>query len=155
MDNDDNDKLADACRSRGSKCCKSGTFLLKPWEYESIERWVAANGTAGDLRELHDRMSGMVYDQRQRCQFLDGRDLCRLHVYGVKPLECWFWPLHTAEDGDHVEVSVATCCDAHCSITAEMVDDVARVALCGAPSVHPPTELRSASLLLRRLRRGG
>jgi hypothetical protein len=116
--NDINDRLAKACQATCSSCCKKGKIFLPKAEYNAIRNWVTSNSPS-ELDEFDSRIeehgSFNLYDQRDSCQFLDKDDLCRLHSEGVKPRECFWWPLHiyTADSGE-LDIRVSTsCCDAY------------------------------------------
>jgi Fe-S-cluster containining protein len=109
--------LAEACQQACSKCCCHGKIFLPAVEFEKISAWLEQH-SPGDLAEFRSRMEAHdgfhLYEQGTRCQFLDDKNLCRLHVPGVKPRECFWWPLHVFDVGDgQLEVQVSTeCCSA-------------------------------------------
>lgn len=116
---DVNDFLASACQQCGAACCKMGKIFLPPVEHERIRRHVAALGAEAEA-EFAERTTDhgyfFLYDQRNRCQFLDERNLCRLHNLGLKPSECFWWPYHVfpGEGPSGLELRVFTgCCDGH------------------------------------------
>ena len=89
-----------------------------------MERWILANRP-----DWHARFSGnlraeegfYLFDQENSCMFLDSANLCLLHVQGVKPQECFVWPVHVYVGtlGDaQIRVST-TCCEGYKFITAE------------------------------------
>ena len=113
-----NRQLASACMNCGSSCCKKGWIFLPRDEFELMFRHAESLG-GGEAAEFTSRISDhgsfLLYDQRDGCQFLDERNLCRLHEIGLKPSECFWWPYHVfvSETGG-LEVRLATdCCDAH------------------------------------------
>ena len=119
-----NKPLASACQAACSSCCCKGKIFLPSAEYDRLRVWVRENAVS-DLEEFDSRSECLdgfyLYDQKTRCQFLDARNLCRLHDKGVKPTECFWWPLHiyTGAD-DSLEIRVSTsCCDAYKSIPPE------------------------------------
>ena len=115
---DFNLRLASACQNCGAACCKRGKIFLPREEYDRIRLHAASLGP-GEEAEFVDRTtdngSYFLYDQKDGCQFLDAKNLCRLHAKGVKPSECFWWPYHVfpAESGG-LEIRLFTgCCDAH------------------------------------------
>jgi Fe-S-cluster containining protein len=115
---DFNQKLATACQAKGAACCCRGQIFLPENQYQALRQWVAGQSPA-DLPELEARTQTFdefrLYDQKDRCQFLDQQGRCRLHSEGVKPTECFWWPFHvfTAPD-DHLEIRLSNvCCDAY------------------------------------------
>lgn len=119
-----NDKLAQACQATCSSCCKKGKIFLPDAEYQAISDWVREN-SPGELEEFEKRSEKFdgfyLYDQQECCQFLDGANLCRLHTQGVKPRECFWWPLHVyAGEKGELDIRVSTsCCLAYQHIDAE------------------------------------
>jgi Fe-S-cluster containining protein len=115
-----NGRLARSCQAAGAACCKKGKLFLPLAEYRGIVDWMRehspAEGAGFESRCVHHDAEGFVlYDQEQACQFLTPDDLCRLHTQGVKPSECFWWPLHvyvTPEDGLEIRVSTS-CCEAY------------------------------------------
>jgi len=112
-------KLAEACQSTCSSCCKKGKIFLPDDQYQAIRNWVIQNSPA-ELEEFESRSQKhdgfYLYDQQEICQFLDQTDLCRLHTQGVKPRECFWWPLHvyTGEKQENLEIRASTsCCTAY------------------------------------------
>jgi Fe-S-cluster containining protein len=132
-------KLAEACQLTCGSCCKKGKIFLPEDQYQGIVDWVKKNSPS-DLEEFESRLEQhdgfKLYDQKTGCQFLNKEDLCRLHADGVKPKECFWWPLHVyldssasdtatesnssdKEGGDGsedvaLEIRAATvCCDAY------------------------------------------
>lgn len=113
-----NDLLATACQAAGASCCKSGRLFLPLEECRQIEAWLAARSAdeLGEFRRRCGRHEGFyLYDQQQRCQFLDDRNLCRLQAAGLKPSECFWWPFHVyVNEQDRLEIRLATsCCSGH------------------------------------------
>jgi len=113
-----NQQLACACQATRAACCRKGLLFLPLPEYHRIRHWLARNEPAG-LAEFEARCQPhegfFLYDQKDSCQFLDGRALCRLHEAGVKPSECFWWPFHVycAADG-RLEIRLSTsCCQGH------------------------------------------
>ena len=92
-------------------------FLPEP-EYQAIHAWAAAH-SPWDVPELERRSQDFdgfrLYDQENRCQFLDEHQACRLHKEGVKPTECFWWPFHVfaAADGALEIRLFQACCDAY------------------------------------------
>jgi hypothetical protein len=119
--NASNDLLAAECQKACSACCKKGKIFIPAAEHAAIKRWLAKN-SPGDLKEFSmrsdERGSFFLYDQKDRCQFLDASELCRLHREGIKPRECFWWPLHAyVGDSQTVEIRVSTsCCPAYLQI---------------------------------------
>lgn len=113
-----NDKLAAACQACAAACCKKGKIFLPPQESAAIEAWIQRNNPA-ELAEFQMRQTAhdgfSLYDQQECCQFLDERNLCRLHTDGVKPAECFWWPFHVyATEDQSLEVRLSTsCCDGY------------------------------------------
>jgi hypothetical protein len=58
-------------------------------------------------------------DQKDCCQFLSEKNLCRLHLEGVKSSECFWWPVHIyGTEPENLELRVATiCCKAGYTLT--------------------------------------
>jgi|GEM_PF-1066228 len=112
-----NHLLASACQATCSSCCKKGKIFLPEEQYNLIKDW-AEKSSPDELDEFKNRSERFdgffLYDQRDRCQFLDGENLCRLHNEGVKPRECFWWPLHVyTQDEGKFEVRASTsCCSA-------------------------------------------
>lgn len=110
--------LAHACQAANSACCCKGRIFLPDNETEAIRGWLKARPEveqANFERCLDDDHDGFaLLDQENRCQFLDDRNLCRLHNEGVKPSECFWWPMHVyVNRQDQLEVRVSeTCCEA-------------------------------------------
>jgi len=91
-------------------------IFLPENQYQALRLWVVEKAPV-DLPELEARTTTFaefrMYDQKDRCQFLDGRNHCRLHAEGVKPDECFWWPFHVfsaADGGLEIRMST-TCCD--------------------------------------------
>ena len=127
-----NEQLAVACQATCSSCCKKGKIFLPDQQFQAIRDWVIANSPAelGEFDVRSEKFDGFyLYDQQDSCQFLDESDLCRLHTQGVKPRECFWWPLHVytkAEDAS-LEIRASTsCCTAYQHINSESpcVNDV-------------------------------
>lgn len=113
-----NDLLAAACRTAGANCCKLGRLFLPQEERRQIEAWLAARSREqlGEFQRRCVPHEGFhLYDQQQRCQFLDGQNLCRLQAAGLKPTECFWWPFHVyVNEQDRLEIRLATsCCGGH------------------------------------------
>ena len=113
-----NQILAASCQGCHAACCKKGKVFLPRTEHERICKFLEKNDPAG--RQIYqdrveDHGSFLLYDQLDRCQFLDERELCRLHGLGLKPSECFWWPYHVFADPDgELEVRVSSrCCDAY------------------------------------------
>lgn len=92
-------------------------------EYTKILAYVQENKSSEVQADFsarvkhHDRFR--LYDQQERCGFLDERDLCELHDKQLKPVECFSWPFHlyTAPDGASIDIRYSTsCCSAHLAI---------------------------------------
>ncbi len=111
--------LAGACQATEASCCKKGKIFLPPSEYQAILDWLQTHSPAEidsfKARCAHHDDAFILYDQEQRCQFLDDANLCRLHRDKVKPSECFWWPLHvyTPVEGEGLEIRVATCCEGY------------------------------------------
>lgn len=113
-----NDKLAAACMACAASCCKKGLLFLLPEEKEQIENWVKLNRPDWSGRfsaNLREEEGFYLFDQEDSCMFLDGNNLCLLHNDGVKPQECFVWPLHVYLGGMAVpEIRVSTtCCEGY------------------------------------------
>lgn len=114
-----------------------GKIFLHPVEYERIVRYLSENEMQGDLDEWKSRCElkdgYYLYDQKNACQFLDKNNLCRMHFTGVKPSECFWWPLHVfwnQEEGYTLKAGTY-CCDGCKFVTpdskhAEMVESQAK-----------------------------
>ncbi len=110
--------LATTCQGCHAACCKQGKVFLPRAEHERIVRFLrqeTPEGLAAYLERVEDHGEFLLYAQRDRCQFLDERELCQLHPLGLKPTECFWWPYHVfADDDGDLEVRVsALCCDAY------------------------------------------
>lgn len=111
-----NRNLAAACQACASSCCKKGLLLLLPEEKDQIEDWLARKSPVeldSFRAKLQDCGDFFLFDQEDSCQFLDDHNLCRLHVDGVKPTECFIWPAHVyvGNLGD-LEVRISnSCCE--------------------------------------------
>jgi len=62
-----------------------------------------------------------LFDQEDSCMFLDENNLCRLHNDGVKPKECFVWPLHVYLGNlGNPEIRVSTtCCEGYKFVSQE------------------------------------
>ncbi len=114
-----NDQLAHACQSCQAACCKKGQLFLPRVEYERMHAHAQKLGSAA-VEEFEERVSDhgsfLLYDQKDRCQFLDERNLCELHPLGLKPSECFWWPYHvfTAGSQESLEIRLYTsCCEGY------------------------------------------
>lgn len=109
--------LAKTCQGCHAACCKQGKVFLPRAEHDRIVRFLheTPDALAAYLERLEDHGEFFLYAQRDRCQFLDERELCQLHPLGLKPTECFWWPYHVFSDADgELEVRVSTlCCDAY------------------------------------------
>lgn len=109
-----NKNLADSCMACASSCCKKGLLLLLPEEKDQIESWIKDKNP--DLLQrfttnLKDEQEFYLFDQEDRCMFLEGNNLCVLHSDGVKPQECFVWPLHVYLGNlGNPEIRVSTSC---------------------------------------------
>jgi hypothetical protein len=131
MDTDCNDGLAKACQSCRSACCKKGRILLLDQEYQNLKTYAArhASGLHEFMVRTQKHNGFHLYDQRERCQFLDKNNLCPLHDLDIKPRECFWWPYHiflqSSPSNRHHTLQIAIskdCCDAykkHDKIAAE------------------------------------
>jgi len=135
MSNEDpqfvNNALALDCQKTCSSCCKKGKIFLPDAQYDAICDWLERNSAAelGEFRDRCEHFDGFhLYDQKNKCQFLDAENLCRLHTQGVKPRECFWWPLHVYMTGERkLEIRASTsCCDAfqHLRKDSPYVDEV-------------------------------
>jgi hypothetical protein len=112
-----NDSLASACQKTCSSCCKKGKIFLPNAQHGAICEWLG-NNLPDEAEEFRSRCEDFneffLYDQKDRCQFLDNQNLCRLHDAGVKPRECFWWPLHVYVNDDRcLEIRASTsCCEA-------------------------------------------
>jgi len=111
-----NFNLAAACQACAASCCKKGLLFMLPEEKQQIEEWIIRESPA-ELAPFRSKLENCgdfyLFDQEDSCQFLDDRNLCRLHADGVKPTECFIWPAHiyVGNMGD-LEVRVSdNCCD--------------------------------------------
>jgi len=116
--------LANACIACKSSCCKKGLLFLLPEEKEQIENWILANNPGWHerfLANLKEEQNFFLFDQEDSCMFLDTQNLCRLHEDGVKPQECFVWPLHIYEgDLGNPQIRVSTtCCEGYKFITSD------------------------------------
>jgi Fe-S-cluster containining protein len=119
-----NQVIGHACQDAGAACCKQGKIFLPEGQHRAISRFLAGWAGLEDLAvfearlEHHDGFA--LYDQQDRCQFLDQASRCRLYATGVRPLECLWWPLHVyAEPGGDLGVHAATwCCAAAAAATS-------------------------------------
>lgn len=119
-----NDKLAAACMACASSCCKKGLLFLLPEEKEQMEKWVKLNRPDWSERfakNLRQEEGFYLFDQEDSCMFLDEKNLCLLHNNGVKPQECFVWPLHVylgSMGAPEIRVST-TCCEGYKFVTKE------------------------------------
>jgi hypothetical protein len=128
-----NSSLATACQLSQGSCCKKGLLFLPEDEYQAIVEWVAAN-SANELGEFESRCvkydGFYLYDQKDCCQFLTETNLCRLHSEGVKPSECFWWPVHIyGTKPENLELCVATgCCNAceYIDTNSSLLDDITK-----------------------------
>ncbi len=112
-----NSRLAAACQNCAASCCKKGLLFLPAHEHARISDWLHANGRS-ELSEFLSRAKPhegfFLYDQQERCQFLDEQNLCRLHPIGIKPTECFWWPFHVYSEGEALAIRLSTsCCDGY------------------------------------------
>jgi hypothetical protein len=118
VNNDFNTELAKSCQACQASCCRKGLLFLPTQEYRNIVNWLE-NKSPGELNEFQGRAveheGFYLYDQREVCQFLDDQNLCRLHLQGVKPTECFWWPFHVyVNDANSLEIRLSTsCCDGY------------------------------------------
>lgn len=122
-----NDGLAKSCMSTCAACCKKGRLFLPLGEFQSMIDWLRRKAPGEEEEfvarcEAHDGF--LLYDQQERCGFLDDGNLCRLHDDGVKPTECLAWPFHIyGEEGRDLEIRYSTsCCSAHEHIEGNPAD---------------------------------
>lgn len=124
-----NARLATSCMSTCSSCCKKGKLFLPNTEYERMRTWLITNSPE-ELKPFEERCEKhdgfFIYDQKNACGFLDDRDLCRLHVSGVKPTECFAWPFHVyLDDKMTLEIRYSdTCCLAYHAIEAGLDESI-------------------------------
>jgi Fe-S-cluster containining protein len=119
-----NQNLASACQQCEASCCKKGLLFMLPNEVEQIRQWIKQNDL--NLQAQFSSLLGnhgdfFLFDQQDACMFLDKSNLCRLHMSGVKPKECFVWPLHiylNYHGQPEVRVST-TCCDGYKFITTD------------------------------------
>lgn len=132
---DANNKLASACQACSASCCKKGLLFMLPEEKRQIDDWILEN-SPNELEPFHSKLEDCgnfyLFDQEDSCQFLDERNLCRLHDDGVKPTECFIWPAHlyVGNLGD-LEVRVSdSCCEGFkfISSTHTVIDSVENLA---------------------------
>jgi len=127
-----NYKLANACQKNGSACCKLGQLFMTTDEHAAIVKWLSINSPEelGVFKARARRLEGFfLYDQGNRCQFLDEQELCRLHADKVKPAECFWWPLHVYRNpiSAALEIRISTsCCEGHSCVRISdgIVDDI-------------------------------
>jgi len=118
LDNTFNANIAKSCISSCSSCCKKGKLFLPKVEYERMRAWLITNSPE-ELEAFEERIEKhdgyYIYDQKKSCGFLDEKDLCRLHVDGVKPTECFAWPFHVyLDEKQALEIRYSdTCCNAY------------------------------------------
>ncbi|WP_414587514.1 hypothetical protein [Scytonema sp. PCC 10023] len=128
-----NSSLANACQLTQASCCKAGLLFLPEQEYQAIVQWLAGN-SASELGEFESRCvkydGFYLYDQKDNCQFLTETNLCRLHPEGVKPSECFWWPVHIyGTEPENLELCVATkCCTAceYIDANSYLLDDITK-----------------------------
>lgn len=113
-----NENLAKACMDCASSCCKKGLLFLLPEEKLQIENWVKLHKPEWlerFLKNLKQESGFFLFDQEDSCMFLDRRNLCVLHNDGVKPQECFVWPLHVYLGNlGNPEIRVSTtCCEGY------------------------------------------
>ena len=119
-----NEKFASSCMAAKASCCKKGQLFIVEEEYQRIVEWLQAN-SPHELAEFEGRSQKhdgfRLYDQMSSCQFLDSNNLCRIHNEGVKPAECFWWPLHVYlnEDAAKFEIRASTTCCAASSCLPE------------------------------------
>jgi hypothetical protein len=119
-----NQKLTQACQSYASACCKQGFIFLLPEEIRDIELWLA-NHAPDQMAAFHARLRShddfALLDQGDACIFLNESNLCRLHSSGIKPKECYLWPLYIYVDQlGTLDVRVfSTCCAGHNYLTSD------------------------------------
>lgn len=126
-----NSRLSSACQQAEASCCKAGMLFLPEDEYKAIVSWITDNSPS-ELDEFesrcvkHDRF--YLYDQKDCCQFLTQTNLCRLHLEGVKPSECFWWPVHIyGTEPENLEFRVATTCCTACEYidaNSSVLDDI-------------------------------
>jgi hypothetical protein len=126
-----NSRLSSACQQAEASCCKAGMLFLPEDEYKAIVSWLSDNSPSEqDEFESrcvkHDRF--YLYDQKDCCQFLTETNLCRLHLEGVKPSECFWWPVHIyGTEPENLEFRVATTCCKACKYieaNSSVLDDI-------------------------------
>jgi hypothetical protein len=111
-----NESLAAACMACASSCCKKGLLFLLPEEKEQMETWVKLHKPhwlERFVKNLKQEDGFYLFDQEDSCMFLDNKNLCLLHKEGVKPQECFVWPLHVylgPMGMPEIRVST-TCCE--------------------------------------------
>lgn len=113
-----NCQMAERCQARMASCCTKGLIFLPDDELGRLIAWIDAESPVDKVAfsaRLTRHEGFALYDQQQRCQFLTDGNLCRLHTEGVKPAECFWWPLHVYVNPDgELEARVSTsCCTAH------------------------------------------
>lgn len=137
-----NEQLANACQSACSACCCKGLLFLPDEEYEEICSWLGKN-SPGELKSFVSRSkkySGFyLYDQKDRCQFLDSNNLCRLHKDKVKPSECYWWPLHVyTNPKGSFEIRVSTsCCEGykHLNSKSTILNEIQKASMNFGPEI--------------------
>lgn len=124
LDSTFNKCLAKACMGAGSSCCCKGQIFLPNNELESIRTWLSTRSESE--RENFERCvvshdGFALLNQENRCQFLDDKNLCRLHNEGVKPTECFWWPLHVyLNNRNQLEIRISEdCCGAHTCLNCD------------------------------------
>lgn len=110
-----------ACQS---SCCKKGLLFLLPEEKNQIENWLRINQPEWFehfSENLKSEEGFYLFDQEDSCMFLDKNNLCLLHNDGVKPKECFVWPLHIyLGNMGNPEIRVSTtCCEGYKFVTKD------------------------------------
>lgn len=111
-----------------------GLLFMPDKEYLVIVKWLQ-DKSPNELEEFKARCKKYdgfyLYDQQQACQFLDNKNLCRLHEDKVKPTECYWWPLHVYIGDDNcLDIRVSTsCCDGYKFIDnkSSVIEDIKMV----------------------------
>lgn len=109
-----------ACPGPDAACCRAGKIFLPEGQYRAVIRFLdlhgpgGAEGRAAAIAEFTSRCEPhagfWLYDQEERCQFLEGQDRCGLSGTGVRPVECLWWPLHVYDQDGQLGVHAATWC---------------------------------------------
>lgn len=119
-----NSKLAEACQSCAAQCCKKGLLFLLPSEEKAIRIWLNENDSNKLLEFdscLTEHQQFFLFDQRDACMFLNSTNMCTLHGAGIKPKECYLWPVHIYLDilgTPEVRIS-KSCCDGHRHVASD------------------------------------